>query len=97
VTKAEYAAYLESPEWAWKRYAILEYYNYTCAVCGYWNKQQGVSAMHVHHLTYARVGNERPSDLQVLCNTCHTATHKRRGVWVSPVRIHAEELWFQGG
>ena len=34
--------------------------------------------LEVHHLTYARLGNERDSDLEVLCNDCHTVADYER-------------------
>ena len=34
--------------------------------------------LHVHHLTYARVGNEEPGDLRVLCLQCHQKAHDRK-------------------
>lgn len=34
--------------------------------------------LHVHHLTYARVGNEEPGDLRVLCFQCHQKAHDRK-------------------
>jgi hypothetical protein len=39
----------------------------------------------VHHLTYARLGDEPLSDLLGLCKSCHRAIHHRRdlvSLWV---------------
>lgn len=33
--------------------------------------------LEIHHLTYDRVGNEKSSDLQVLCSKCHKLKHLR--------------------
>jgi hypothetical protein len=33
----------------------------------------------VHHLTYARLGRERPGDLLAVCEACHGALHGRPG------------------
>jgi len=33
--------------------------------------------LHVHHLTYKRVGRENLSDLVTLCKRCHTDIHLR--------------------
>lgn len=30
---------------------------------------------HVHHVTYARLGNEHPDDLVALCPSCHAKEH----------------------
>lgn len=34
-------------------------------------------AIHMHHLTYERAGNERPEDLQHICLCCHIKLHPR--------------------
>ncbi len=74
---AAYHRYLESPDWAWKRWGILQDRNHTCERCGHWNRAgQG---MVVHHLTYDRIGHELPGDLQLLCADCHRNTHGIRG------------------
>lgn len=33
--------------------------------------------LEVHHLTYARLGNERLADLITVCKKCHSAIHKQ--------------------
>jgi len=35
------------------------------------------TATEVHHLTYDRVGRERPEDLMAVCADCHRALHNR--------------------
>lgn len=42
-----------------------------CAVCG-----QRSLHLHVHHLHYRNVGDEKSSDLVVLCNRHHEEIHK---------------------
>lgn len=34
------------------------------------------SNIHVHHVDYDRIGNERFSDLMVICADCHSMLHK---------------------
>jgi len=34
--------------------------------------------LEVHHLTYARLGNERLTDLISLCRECHKAIHRKQ-------------------
>lgn len=78
--------YLRSPVWAKKREEALALYGCTCNRC----KAHGTD---VHHRTYERWGgNERISDLEILCRDCHSAHHdaerfigkqsskKRRGI-----------------
>ncbi len=48
---------------------------YTCARCG---RIKSAANLQVHHLTYERLGNELPSDLQVLCHACHWEADKER-------------------
>jgi 5-methylcytosine-specific restriction endonuclease McrA len=64
-----YEDYLWSP-W-WRRHVrrqALHRANHTCQRCGR-------RATEVHHLTYERLGNEHPDDLQPLCDDCHRAAH----------------------
>ena len=43
-----------------------------CRIC----EAHGVE-LHVHHLTYERVGKENLKDLVTLCRRCHTDIHQR--------------------
>jgi ribosomal protein L28 len=61
--------YLRSPLWREIRQSALDYYRCICGKCG-------KDGNDVHHLTYKGWGgNERISDLQVLCRDCHSAIH----------------------
>jgi len=74
VTEA-YRAYLKSDKWKAKRQAVFKHYGKRCYAC---RKQAKV--LHVHHLTYERLGNEAMGDLIPLCVPCHkslTRTYKR--------------------
>lgn len=37
----------------------------------------GSSNIHVHHICYDNIGNERFGDLVVICNGCHQLLHDR--------------------
>lgn len=68
-SKMDYQEYLQSEHWQKTRKATLADRNYRCEQCGRrW-------PLHVHHLTYANLGAERPEDLQVLCEDCHRSEH----------------------
>lgn len=67
--KVAYARYLQSPEWRKRRERALKRSDYKCQDCG------AVYGLSVHHLTYARVGDEREEDLIVLCKGCHRKRH----------------------
>lgn len=59
-----YQAYLASPKWRKLRATILARDSYVCAFCG-------EEATEVHHLSYARFGNERETDLASVCRDCN--------------------------
>lgn len=64
-----YMAYLKSAEWIVKRTQVLHRAGGQCERC------HGAPPVEVHHLTYARMGDERPSDLVALCAPCHRLAH----------------------
>ncbi len=70
--KEKYQAYLCSPDWARLRIAVKERCGDVCERC----RQRPVQQ--VHHRTYIRQYNERLTDLEGLCEPCHTANHRPR-------------------
>lgn len=65
-----YSEYLQSPKWiqfkaklAVRRGSLCE----RCKVNPYFS---------LHHKTYARLFNELPVDVELLCKECHTLAHK---------------------
>lgn len=66
----DYKAYLQSEWWKKRRKKALHRANYQCEECYTEEK------LHVHHLSYKNIGNERPEDLQVLCAACHYHKHE---------------------
>lgn len=85
-----YADYLETRHWKATRDAKLEAAGYLCQRCGeggkrrVYNGQTYWLGLHVHHLTYDRVGKEQMDDLEVLCIHCHQVEHGQ-------TRLSAEE------
>jgi 5-methylcytosine-specific restriction endonuclease McrA len=85
--KAEYQAFLRSPEWKAIRKGALERAGYRCEELipnPLARRERGVSLMRctatrrltVHHMTYARFGGrELPRDLKTLCKEHHDARH----------------------
>jgi hypothetical protein len=70
-----YNLYLQSPEWLWRRDAVLKRARYVCEGCG---KNRAVQ---VHHLTYKHVGHEMLWELVAVCKECHdwiTAEDRRQ-------------------
>lgn len=70
--RKSYEAYLNSKHWKTRRKLMLSITSGKCA-------KSGEVAAHVHHLTYANLFNERPSDLMPLCETWHKAVHEDNG------------------
>lgn len=72
--KREYLEYLETPEWHAVRKQALARARYRCERC------QGCGPLHVHHITYIRIGREYLDDLEVLCENCHRAERLPRNI-----------------
>lgn len=66
-----YAEYLKSEAWRAKREDAFRHYGRKCDRCG------STRNLHIHHLSYARLGREEMEDLQVLCHDCHEKRHDR--------------------
>ena len=80
-----YNNYLNSPEWHDRRRKVLERARGICEGCG------DRRAVHVHHTTYAHVGNELLFELAALCEQCHELAHSKNptamptAMWLDPV------------
>lgn len=66
-------AYLQSPEWKHLKQQRLIVANHACEHCGCKDN------LHLHHITYKRLGNEYLADLRIVCAPCHTAIHDKLG------------------
>lgn len=64
-----YREYLNSPHWHLVRAAAIHKADYRCQLCHSPNNLQ------VHHRTYERRGEEKLSDVTVLCRDCHRKFH----------------------
>lgn len=64
----KYENYLNSDSWKNKRIEVLRKYKNKCVLCF-------ASAEVVHHLHYARLFEEKITDLIPLCNDCHDNLH----------------------
>jgi len=76
MTRAEYySKYLRSKGWKARREEVLDRTSTTkggekrCHICLEHN------LLHIHHLTYDRVGEEDKKDLVALCPSCHKTFH----------------------
>jgi len=68
--RAEYADYLNSPEWKTRRDAVMDRCDGVCEGCRQRNADD------VHHLTYRHIGREFLFQLVGLCRDCHTRWHE---------------------
>ena len=79
-THQKYHEHLRSYKWKKLRAAALERAGHQCSIC------KNTYKLEVHHLTYARLGNETLRDLQVLCMVCHARIH-------TPTNRHVYEIY----
>lgn len=61
-----YKAYLKSEKWKRKRQEVFAYHGKRCYAC-----LKAPRVLHVHHLTYERLGRENVKDCIPLCVPCH--------------------------
>lgn len=68
--QVDYDRYMRSKAWQIKRRKFLAHFNCQCALCG------SKDHLHVHHLHYETLGNERVEDVLVCCRRCHFLVHQ---------------------
>ena len=66
----EYEEYIKSSEWQETRQRILKRDAFRCVLCG------TTKNLHVHHITYENLGEEKDADLVTLCDYCHKRLHE---------------------
>ena len=64
-----YREYLKSPEWKLKREKVLKRAKNICEGCA------EETAIEVHHISYANIGDELLFQLVALCEDCHRKAH----------------------
>jgi 5-methylcytosine-specific restriction endonuclease McrA len=62
---ATYRRHLRSPRWRYLKACIARSRGRRCERCG------ATYGLQLHHKTYIRLGHERPSDVELLCDSCH--------------------------
>jgi hypothetical protein len=72
-TPVDYQAYLRSPAWRSLRAKVIVRARGICERCYRW------PVVNIHHLTYRRLGSERPEDLLGVCTKCHDEIHRGEG------------------
>ncbi len=74
----KYRSYIKSKRWHRKREEKLKSVGWKCENCGERHD------LHVHHLSYRHLGDEKLDELQVLCEGCHCNEHEDEG-FVDPI------------
>jgi hypothetical protein len=74
--------YLFSPHWRQFRESVLKAQRERlgrniCERCSKGANEKAASDLHVHHLTYEHLGEERMEDIEILCASCHDKIHLR--------------------
>jgi hypothetical protein len=72
-SRQRYDTYLQSVEWKVKKTEVLIRDSHRCQSCG------NTTHLHVHHITYKRLGNENIDDLVTVCRQCHKELHDYYG------------------
>ena len=73
MTSTEYREYISSEQWRKRREAYLRSHD-SCAICMMRREEHRElfdQDIHIHHISYARIGAELDSDLQALCRYHH--------------------------
>lgn len=74
-----YDHYIHSPRWERKKNERARATGYACEQCDDWiGPRRAKSDLHLHHLTYERLGDEPDEDLVLLCRDCHRRAHGRQ-------------------
>jgi len=66
-----YKRYLKSEKWRLLKQKLFRERGFNCELC----KSQ--RNLHVHHITYERLGKEEDDDVMILCEGCHKKAHKK--------------------
>ena len=66
-----YSDYLKTEHWKKKKQSFLATVKRECMICS--RKEN----LHVHHITYKNIGDERNNQLALLCKTCHFSAHEQ--------------------
>lgn len=70
MSNVNYSEYIQSPEWRERAEKVRAEYDNRCYICG------SSDNLHVHHISYKRLGNESERDVVCLCRDCHMKVHE---------------------
>jgi hypothetical protein len=72
VWQQRYFERVRSPEWRGLKAHLMRYRGNRCERCG------DYVPLELHHKSYDRLGNERASDLELVCRACHQEADRER-------------------
>jgi 5-methylcytosine-specific restriction endonuclease McrA len=79
IWRAKYREVVNSSRWKKLRQKFIERQDSKCLRCGWckvaWDKSRNLE---LHHKTYDRLGEERESDLELVCSVCHELADVQR-------------------
>jgi len=88
---SKYHRYINSPEWRARRKTYFQKHPPICARC------KTGEHIHLHHMTYDRLGEELDVDMVPLCEPCHDQVHKLHRESASQNLTVATMLWITHG
>jgi len=77
-SESSYKSYIKSDKWRAKSSKAKRKAKRRCQLCGATDV-----VLDTHHNTYKNLGHEKPEDLIVLCQSCHTKFHEQKNCDVS--------------
>jgi 5-methylcytosine-specific restriction endonuclease McrA len=69
----KYKSYIQSAKWRSFKKTIISHRGEKCEKCG-----SKPGSLDLHHKTYARLFNELPQDVMLLCRECHSNIHNKK-------------------
>lgn len=72
INNINYCKYLESEKWKNFREEVLKRDNYKCTKCG------KTENLHIHHISYDNIWDEKLEDVITLCDECHEKEHSTK-------------------
>jgi len=70
---AEYKRVINSPRWRKLREQLIHAYDSVCQRC-----KKKSDKLSLHHKNYERLGKERLTDLELVCENCHPSADEER-------------------
>ena len=81
-----YQKRISSSEWKTLKHTIIDHRGNRCERCAIES-----SSLELHHLHYNSLGSEKPQDVELLCQACHTGADDARQAKNRPKREIIEE------